>query len=288
MGKFDGVLLVSDYDDTLADTAGFAARNLPKPEIPRRNLEALRYFMENGGRFGVITGRAWQIFRDLAADVPMNAPCGVGNGAGLIDPQTERFLYARFLPEDAPERLEEIRRAFPDLACELYRADHRADAVNPNDFARGHASRAHYQFREIASFRETEPPLVKALFEGETEELERIRQFFLSRSWAGDYEITFSGRHLLEMTAKGANKGEATRVLAGMLGISMDHVYSAGDHQNDLSMLAAAREGFAPASAIPAVFASGATIVSPCPQGALADVVEILDRRYGGERPWSV
>ena len=280
MGKFDGVLLVSDYDDTLADTAGAAAENLPRPRVPRRNLERLGYFMENGGHFTVVTGRAWQIFRDLAADVPMNAPCGVGNGAGLIDPATGRFLYARFLPEDAPERLEEIRAAFPGLACELYRSDHCSDALQPNEFARAHARRANYRFREIASFRETRPPLVKALFEEEGEVLEQIRQFVLSRSWAAEYEIAFSGQHLLEMTARGANQGEVTRVLAELLGISMDHVYAAGDHQNDLSMLSAAREGFAPASAIPAVLASGATVVCPCPQGALGDVVDLLDRRY--------
>ena len=49
MGKFDGVLLVSDFDDTL-----YGANR----QIPPRNLEALHYFVGQGGRFTVATGRA--------------------------------------------------------------------------------------------------------------------------------------------------------------------------------------------------------------------------------------
>ena len=41
-----------------------------------------------------------------------------------------------------------------------------------------------------------------------------------------------------------------------------------------------AAEGFAPANCIPAVRESGATIVSHALDGALADVVEILEKKY--------
>ena len=53
MGKFDGVLLVSDFDDTL-----YGANR----RIPPRNLEALHYFVSQGGRFTVATGRAHRTF----------------------------------------------------------------------------------------------------------------------------------------------------------------------------------------------------------------------------------
>jgi hypothetical protein len=70
------------------------------------------------------------------------------------------------------------------------------------------------------------------------------------------------------------------RRLAGRLGISMEHVYCAGDEANDISMLTASREGFAPANCIPAVRECGATVVCDAREGALADVVAILDQRY--------
>ena len=42
MGKFDGLLLVSDFDDTLYDS---------HYRIPPRNLEALERWIDQGGRW---------------------------------------------------------------------------------------------------------------------------------------------------------------------------------------------------------------------------------------------
>ena len=53
MGKFDGVLFFTDYDDTLYNTA-----HTVSPE----NHAAIRYFQANGGRFSVATGRAHRTF----------------------------------------------------------------------------------------------------------------------------------------------------------------------------------------------------------------------------------
>lgn len=39
MGKFDGLLLVSDFDDTLYDS---------HHRVPERNLKALDYFLQTG------------------------------------------------------------------------------------------------------------------------------------------------------------------------------------------------------------------------------------------------
>lgn len=47
MGKFDGLLLVSDFDDTLYDS---------HHRIPPRNLDALGRWIGQGGRFTVATG----------------------------------------------------------------------------------------------------------------------------------------------------------------------------------------------------------------------------------------
>ena len=93
-------------------------------------------------------------------------------------------------------------------------------------------------------------------------------------------ELIFSGKTLLEMTVRGANKGGMIRRLADRLGISMDHVYCVGDEANDISMLTATARGFAPDNCVDAVRACGATIVSHARESALADVVEILEEIY--------
>ena len=56
---------------------------------------------------------------------------------------------------------------------------------------------------------------------------------------------------------------------------------SAGQmQQNDIPMLEVSAVPFAPANAIPAVHEFGAHIVSHCSDGAVADVVEYLDKIY--------
>ena len=92
--------------------------------------------------------------------------------------------------------------------------------------------------------------------------------------------MNFSNPTLLEVTGKGAGKGAMVRRLAARLGISMAHTYCVGDEANDLSMLQAAAEGFAPGNCAEAVRQSGATLVADCDHDTLADVVSILNSRY--------
>ena len=153
-------------------------------------------------------------------------------------------------------------------------------AVHPNEFTRRHEHLTKAAVTEAPSLLAVPLPLGKLLFEAEHKTLEKIMSFLRERNWAGDYELIFSGQTLLEMTIKGANKGGMVRRLAGRLGIAMDHVYCVGDEANDISMLTAAREGFAPANCVPAVRECGATVVCDAREGVLADVVQILDARY--------
>ena len=74
MGRFDGVLLASDFDNTLIYTEDALRSGAPVPPLSARNREALEWFMAEGGRFTVATGRALAAFVNYAGGVPMNAP----------------------------------------------------------------------------------------------------------------------------------------------------------------------------------------------------------------------
>ncbi len=93
-------------------------------------------------------------------------------------------------------------------------------------------------------------------------------------------QLIHSADMLLEMTRKGAGKGGMLSLLAERLGVRREDVYAVGDEANDLTMLSAAARGFAPANCAEAVRQSGAAIVSDAREGAVADVIEILDRTY--------
>ena len=76
LGKFNGVLLVSDFDDTLYGE---------DMRITRENVEALTYFTREEGTFTVATGRARPNFAPHASHIPINAPVILSNGSALYD-----------------------------------------------------------------------------------------------------------------------------------------------------------------------------------------------------------
>ena len=280
MGRFDGVLLASDFDNTLIYTEEALIRGEPVPPLPERNRKALEHFMAEGGRFAVSTGRALAAFVKYADQVPMNAPGVVCNGAAIYDFAKGEYLVTALLDERARERGQQVLEAFPQAAVEAYHIDNVIHAVHPNEITRHHEHLTKVGVTEAPSLLDVPLPLGKLLFEADHETLLEIRDFLADRGWSGDYELIFSGQSLLEMTAKGANKGGMVRRLAELLGIPREHVYCVGDEANDLPMLQWAAEGFAPANCIPAVRDSGATLVSHALDGALADVVELLERKY--------
>ena len=210
----------------------------------------------------------------------MNAPGVICNGAALYDFERKEYLESALLDEHVRRRGQLVLDRFPEAAVEAYHIGNVIHAVHPNEITRHHEHLTKVAVTEAPSLLEVPLPLGKLLFEASHETLEQIRDFLLGQGWGEDYELIFSGQNLLEMTAKGADKGGMVRRLAEHLHIGLDHVYCVGDEANDLPMLALAAEGFAPANCIPAVRDSGATLVSHARDGALADVVEILERKY--------
>lgn len=280
MGKFDGVLLASDFDNTLIYTERSLHTGTPIPALSPANRAALESFMAQGGRFAVATGRALAAFEGVADMVPVNAPCVVCNGAAIYDCEAGDYLDFALLDGDARQRGQAVLDAFPSVAAEAYHIDNVIHAVHPNAITRQHEHLTHVATEERPTLLDVPLPLGKLLFEEERSVLEQVVRFLEERGWAQDYELIFSTSHLLEMTRRGANKGGMVLRLAERLGIRREHIYCVGDEANDLSMLAVAREGFAPANCSDAVRASGATIVSDAEHDALADVIALLDQRY--------
>lgn len=268
MGKFDGLLLASDFDDTLYDY------NL---RIPERNLEAIRYFIREGGRFTVATGRAHRTFSPYAHLLPMNAPAVLSNGAAIYDFQADRPVEQTLLDKAAPRDLGAIMEEFPSLSMEAY---HGEDIYiwNPNAITFAHMKKVACDYT-LCPVAEMPTPWVKALFHQEPEVLLAARERLLAQH--GDrYEAIFSNPRYLEITRKGCNKGGMVARLAGLLGIQPGHIYCVGDNQNDIPMLERSAIPFAPSNCAQEVKDWGARILCHCNDGVIGDIVEILDHLY--------
>ena len=141
LGKFEGVLLASDFDDTLVGS---------DCEVSRGNREALEYFVREGGRFTVSTGRAHRTFAPYVDAAPINAPVILSNGALLYDFRAGRTVVDLPLPVCAAEDLGELCSAIPALGVETYHGDD-VYIYRPNAHTQRHVERVKTTWTEMGT-----------------------------------------------------------------------------------------------------------------------------------------
>ena len=156
MGKFDGLLLVSDFDDTLYD---FHHR------IPPRNLEALGRWIGQGGRFTVATGRAHRTFAPYVHLAPINAPVVLSNGSTIYDFQTETMLVQTLLDDRAPEDFQALMEAMPSLGLETYHGED-IYVYRPNAITDAHMKKVGTDY-EVRDIPDMPAPWTKAIVQQE-------------------------------------------------------------------------------------------------------------------------
>ncbi len=268
MGKFDGVLLVSDFDDTL-----YGANR----RIPPRNLQALDYFVGEGGRFTVATGRAYRTFAPYVHLAPINAPVVLSNGATLYDFDRQELLEQTYLPLTSPQDFVQLLEEFPSLGMEIYHAED-IYVWNANSITDAHMKKVGMEYT-VCPPQQTPTPWSKAILQQQNPFLRQVQSWFLARH-GDNYEAIFSNPYYLEVTCKGSTKGGMTALLARHLSIAPERVYCVGDNQNDIPMLALSAIPFAPANCAQEVKDWGARVLCHCDQGVMGDIVDILDKLY--------
>ena len=268
MGKFHGLLLVSDFDDTLYDS---------HHRIPERNLQAIRYFQAEGGRFTVATGRAYSTFAPHVHLAPINAPVVLSNGSALYDFQEDRMLEQTFLAPTAPEDFESLLKEFPSLGIETYFQED-IFVWNPNYVTDAHMKKVGTEYA-VCSVPEMPRPWTKVILQEEHPVGLQVQKYMLE-TYGDEYEAVFSNHYYLEITRKGSTKGGMVDELIRRLGIDPKKVYCVGDNQNDIPMLERSAIPFAPDNCAQEVKDWGARLVCSCSEGVIGDIVEILDKIY--------
>ena len=270
VGKFDGVLFFCDYDDTLYNSSRTVS-----PE----NRAAIRYFIDNGGYFSIATGRAHRTFTPQIARerLTLNAPVVLSNGAAIYDYASDRYLLESFLPKDTPNLLAQLCGQFPDLGFEAY---HGEDIYvhNPNRITQEHLAKVGGT-QIPAPILDMPTPWSKVILQQDGPYLEEVQARLLA-CWGDRCEAIFSNRYLLEVTAKGCDKGAMAAKVADLLYIDRKNLYCMGDNENDIPMLALSAIPFAPANCSQPVRDWGARILNHCDGHAVAQAIGILDELY--------
>lgn len=268
MTKLSELLLVSDIDGTLM--------NFPAP-IPARNLEALRRFTAAGGRFAVATGRSAASARPYVEQLSVNAPCILYNGCTIYDFFSEKVLYTRYLPESYPQYVRVLMREFPKAGLALMR-ERKIIALSGLSYVREYLGRENMPIIE-QPLSEARGPFLKAILAMPPEQqIAKAEAFGNAQGWE---EVRFfrSGRPFVEMLPAATGKGSALTELARILDIPPARTVAMGDYYNDIGMLKAAGFAATTVEAPDAVRYLCRGIYGRCDDGALADLVEDLERR---------
>ncbi len=234
MGKFDGILLCSDLDETLLDDG----RN-----ISYENKKALEYFMSEGGRFTFATGRVPQGAKLNLKYIVPNTPMICFNGSAIYDFETDRIIWERFVDAYAGEVVEYVRSKMPKTGIEI--------CANENNYyiTTNRLTKQHLQIEGIkevlAELSDIKEPWKKVIFMVEEEDMIPLRKLIADSPYKDRYTFIQSWIHYFELLPKGAGKGEAMLELAKMYGIDPRHTIGVGDNENDLSLIRLAGVGIA-------------------------------------------
>lgn len=272
MGLFSDILLTVDYDHTMTGTNN---------TVPAQNLEAIRYFMENGGAFTLNTGRSIPMSRALRETVPVNAPMLLYNGAVALDTKTEEMLFCHTIPLDMRQTISWCLETFPDLIVEVQSLEaHYCFQNSPEWYefrGNNHCARRFATLDEdlgpFLKFTIYLPIRGKAINDMYTAtDAERARLLEAERLIRERYghavDLFRSAARIMDVQAKGVSKDKAARELQKRLGRKI--LVCAGDGENDLPMLKEADYAFSPADgAMAAYFPT----VCNCGEGAVADVI---------------
>ena len=282
MAIFSDILLTADYDRTLT---------APDSTIPQRNLEAIRYFMENGGAFTVNTGRSLPMTRVFRDKVPVNAPLLLYNGSAAYDLEAKQFSFYHEIQLDMWETIRECFELFPDLTVEVQGVDaHYCFTENPGweafircqqcDYAFARPGDDLSPFLKFTLYGQFRDVTVADMYNGSEEERRRMdaAEQLLRQRFGEHCEIFRAATRIIDIHAKGVSKARSARELQQKLGRKI--LVCAGDADNDLPMMYDADYAYAPADAI---IADRFETVCNCADGAVADVIykkipEILEK----------
>lgn len=235
MGKFDSLLIVSDFDGTLTGSDG---------KIPQRNIDAIKYFIREGGKFTVSTGRTLKGFHNYTPEL-INAPVLLGNGAFAYDYKENRNVFVNGIGVENFNVLNKIIEDNPDIGIEFYSASHKTLVINPDE-----QSFRHFRGLKISDFEIIEKlevdmfPFVKIML-SVNEKTFRVQKYLQENNIGTMKYIPCTGSYV-EILSETAGKGNSLYTLGEITGVEFADIFVAGDGSNDTDMLSQTKNSFCP------------------------------------------
>lgn len=254
MGKFDGMLICSDYDWTFFGQGA---------EI--ENAKAVRYFAENGGKFTFATGRTVDFMRKNPYFDIINAPACLFNGALVYDYTCEKILRERRLPYGVKEFTEALPNDLSGFCKTVVYCDAFEKESEYNSFTAAAADLGDFKPLKILCVFET--PEAALNFKAKCEALSFFcKSTYISRSWGPG----------VEFNAADGTKGDAAVFIKEHLG-GINTLIGIGDYENDLPLIEYADIGAAVGNAVECLKQKADIVTVPCEKYGLKELINILE-----------
>lgn len=261
--KFDGYLLVSDMDETLLDN---------NHRISDENSAAIDYFIKNGGRFTIASGRTVPAAREHLSYFKINAPAILNNGAKIYDFENEKTLFEKCIDDSRKNAVKIMHEKYPFLGFEIYSGDV-AYVYSECKYTERLKQRNYPSVYEVPD-EIWDMPWTKLLMIGEKEVLDKYEPIY--RSYDGGYSVR-SGDRFFDIVADGVSKGKALIKLADIIGIEHSKIIAAGDNMNDIEMLQSAAISYAVENAEQEAKEAADYLAPPCSKSAIAWIIKQLE-----------
>ncbi len=263
-------MIASDVDRTLLRTNGTLA-----PET----VDAVRAAQAAGILFVICTGRFPEYGSLLLRNEGIICPIIGFNGGVLWDGETKKVMKDHPLPHEDALRVQEILQHFDTpyyvfgnalLASSDINHLHPSQRYYGDQMINDYGMRYTHGFQAIQEA--VEQPVNKFLIY-HFKDNENREAIISEISRLTGVAITSSGPDNIEVIPKGIDKGTGVTEMAALHGIPLENVMTAGDYENDISMLRAAGWGVAMGNALEHVKAQANCVTTLNDENGLAKAI---------------
>lgn len=227
----DTKILFTDLDGTLLDD---------HKQISEKNLEAIRKALAHGHKIVISTGRALPSAIVQSEKLGLTMPgCYIiaYNGASIYDSFEKKIIFSQTLPREYVNYLfEEAHRQ--SLHVHTYE-DAYVVTEEENENLFQYLRDTGLKHRVVSSVKKElscDPPKLLIVDYSNHDTLVRFQESI--KDWSvGKVDSFFSSDFLLEVVSPGISKGNAILNLCQALNLPLENTISAGDAENDISML---------------------------------------------------
>ena len=265
--KYTDVALFTDLDGTLFNSCH---------RVSEKNREAIRRFTQQGGSFGISTGRGPVNAKEMLEDVELNAWSVVLNGGEAYNYQTGAVASPIYLDMVAAEKLMAwVIENLPEVNIMLCTEEKLLFPSSP-DYADSQFVGTHQPMDMISLEACKAYNWMKILFCAPRPMLEQIKAHGEVTGAEGAMESVYTSPVYLEYMPPNVNKGNCLRSLRNLPQLQGKCFVAIGDYTNDLELLREADVAVAVGNALPEVKAVADHVICTNDEDAIAYLIDVL------------